>query len=170
LGLAITAAFVAVRAIDNYGDPRPWASQRSAVFTALSFLNCVKYPPSLDFLLMTLGPAILVLGLLEHVRVSAANPLLVLGRVPMFYYVLHLLLAHGLAAVLAGTRYGDPAFLIQHPLPSLGGSSSGFPADYGYSLPICYVIWILIVVSLYFPCRWFANLKARRREEWLSYL
>ena len=144
--------------------------QKSAVFTALSFLNCNKYPPSLDFLLMTLGPAILVLGLIEFVRVSPTNPLMVFGRVPLFYFVVHLPLIHGLAAVLAGIRYGDPWLLFNHQLPTLAGSSPSFPADYGYNLLMCYVIWILIVSTMYLPCRWFAGLKARRREAWLSYL
>jgi hypothetical protein len=170
LGMAITGAFFLVRAVNIYGDPRPWAVQKSALFTVLSFLNCVKYPPSLDFLLMTLGPLILVLGLIERVRVSAANPLLVFGRVPLFYFVIHLSLIHLLAAILAGIRYGDPWFLLKHQLPTLAGPSPGFPVDYGYSLAMCYVFWILIVASMYPPCRWFAGLKARRRDAWLSYL
>ncbi len=119
---------------------------------------------------MTLGPAILVLGLIEHVRLNSANPLIVFGRVPLFYFVVHLPLIHGVAALLAGIRYGDLAFLVKHPMPVMSGMSPGFPADYGYSLPICYVFWILIIAILYFPCRWFANLKARRQEAWLSYL
>jgi uncharacterized membrane protein len=170
LGSAITIAFFVVRAANIYGDPRPWAMQKSGVFTAFSFLNCVKYPPSLDFLLMTLGPAILVLALIEHVRVGPKHPLLVFGRVPMFYFVLHLPLIHGLAAVLAGIRYGDPWFLIKHQLPTLAGPSPGFPADYGYNLLTCYLFWILIVAILYFPCRWFADLRSRRKDGWLSYL
>jgi uncharacterized membrane protein len=170
LGGAITVAFLVVRAINIYGDPRHWAVQKSAVFTVLSFLNCVKYPPSLDYLLMTLGPAILVLGLIEYVRVGPSNPFLVFGRVPMFYYVLHLPLIHGLAALAAGIRYHDLAFLLKQQLPTLGGSARDFPADYGYNLAETYLIWILIVVILYFPCRWYANLKARRRDPWLSYL
>jgi uncharacterized membrane protein len=170
LGGAITVAFVMVRAINLYGDPRPWAVQKSALFTMMSFLNCSKYPPSLDFLLMTLGPAILVLGLIEHVRLSRANPLLVFGRVPLFYFVLHIPLIHVLAVVAAGIRYGDALFLVRHNVPSLVGPSPDFPADYGYRLLVCYVIWILIVAALYWPCRWFADLKARRRDPWLSYL
>jgi uncharacterized membrane protein len=170
LGSALTIAFLLVRGVNIYGDPRHWAPQKSAAFTVFSFLNCAKYPPSLDYLLMTLGPAIIVLGLIEHVRVSAANPLMVFGRVPMFYYVIHLPLIHGVAVVLAGIHFGDLAFLQKNPLPVLGGNSSTFPADYGYSLAGVYVLWALIVASLYFPCRWYANLKARRREEWLSYL
>jgi hypothetical protein len=140
------------------------------LFTALSFLNCIKYPPSLDYLLMTLGPAIILLSLIEHVRLSSGHPLLVFGRVPMFYYVLHLPLIHAVAVVLAGIRYGDPLFLFKHTLPVLGGARSAFPPHYGYNLLTTYVIWILIVSSLYLPCRWYASLKASRHEAWLSYL
>ena len=170
LGLALTAGFLVIRAINIYGDPRPWTAQKSAVFTALSFLNCNKYPPSLDYLLMTLGPALLALAALEHVRLKPSNPLLVFGRVPMFYYVIHLSLLHGVAVLLAGIRYGDLTFLLRHKLPSLIGRTPDFPSDYGYSLPMVYVIWMVLVAILYFPCRWYANLKARRRDEWLSYL
>ena len=170
LGTAITLAFVLVRAINIYGDPRPWTAQKSTVFTVLSFLNCAKYPPSLDYLLMTLGPAILVLGLIEHVRVGPSNPLLVFGRVPMFYYVLHLPLIHAVAALIAGIQFHDLAFLFKHPLPTAGGDPKTFPADYGFGLPGVYLAWFLIVVALYFPCRWYADLKQRRRDAWLSYL
>jgi uncharacterized membrane protein len=170
LGTVITAAFFLVRGLNIYGDPRPWAVQKTALFTALSFLNCVKYPPSLDYLLMTLGPAILVLGLIENVRVSAANPLMVFGRVPMFYYVIHLPLIHALAFLMGGIQFRDIGFMLKHQLPTLAGPSPTFPADYGLGLVGVYLVWILIVVSLYFPCRWYANLKARRRDQWLSYL
>lgn len=170
LGTGITVAFFVIRGLNIYGDARHWAVQKSAVFTALSFLNCTKYPPSLDYLLMTLGPAILILGLIEYVRLSTNNPLIVFGRVPMFYYLIHLPLIHATAVVLAGIRYGDPLFLFKHRLPVLNGASPGFPTDYGYNLAITYLIWISIVAALYYPCRWYANLKARRRDDWLSYI
>jgi uncharacterized membrane protein len=165
-GIAVTAAFLVVRAINVYGDPRPWTGARPV----LSFLNCTKYPPSLDFLLMTLGPAILVLGLLEHVRLSNPNPLLVFGRVPFFYFVLHLFVLHAVAVIAAGFQYGEPLFLLRHKLPTLFGRSPDFPADYGYGLIATYGWWLLVVILLYPACRWFANLKARRRDPWLSYL
>jgi hypothetical protein len=119
---------------------------------------------------MTLGPALLVLGWLEHVRLKPGHPLVVFGRVPLFYFLLHIPLVHALAVLLAGIRYGDPAFLLTHRLPTLVGRSPGFPADYGYDLLTTYLIWILIVAVMYFPCRWFADLKSRRRDAWLSYL
>src|SRR4030095_8461844 len=95
-----------VRWSNLYADPSPWSPRPSALLTIASFLNCTKYPPSLLYLLMTLGPGILVLGLIEHARLGDRNPLLVFGRVPLFYYLLHIPLIHGLAIVLFGIRYG----------------------------------------------------------------
>ncbi len=112
LGATLTLAFVVVRAINIYGDPNPWTHQSSALFTVLSFLNTTKYPPSLDFLLMTLGPAMIALALLEGPRFSPDNPLIVFGRVPFFYYVLHLALAHLIAIAMNFVRYGRAPFLL----------------------------------------------------------
>ncbi|HEX4606110.1 MAG TPA: hypothetical protein VH724_19070 [Candidatus Angelobacter sp.] len=171
LGFALTIAFVALRAVNHYGDPAPWAHQRSAVFTVLSFLNCTKYPGSLDFLLMTLGPALLVLARFDRRAFNPANPLVVFGRVPMFYFILHFYLIHILAVLAAWLRYGSAAFqFIFHPLPSMGGPAKLFPADFGYSLWVVYGVWLLTVVLLYPLCRWFAKVKATRRDWWLSYL
>jgi hypothetical protein len=137
--------------------------------TVLSFLRCTKYPPSLDFLLMTLGPAILLLGWLDRINLTAANPLIVFGRVPLFYFLVHLYLIHGLAVLLALIRYKN-AFFIFSPLPSIGGSMALYPPDYGYPLWVVYVLWITIVALLYPLCLWFGRLKARRSDGWLSYL
>jgi uncharacterized membrane protein len=167
LGLALTVAFVLVRALNLYGDPAPWSVQSTPLFTLLSFLRCSKYPPSLDFLLMTLGPGLLALGLLERVTLARANPLLIFGRVPLFYFVVHLYLIHALAMFLAFLRYGTGRFLF-NPLPSMGGPP--FPPGYGYELWVCYVAWVGLVLSLYPLCRWFAGVKRRRRDWWLSYL
>jgi len=171
IGLSLTTAFAVIRAINLYGDPAPWSVQKSPAFTVLSFLNCTKYPASLDFLLMTLGPAILVLACLERCSLSAANPLVVLGRVPLFYFVLHFYVIHTLAMLMAWIRYGRSVFsFIFNPLPSMGGPQQLFPANFGYSLWIVYLLWALIVVSLYPLCRSFARVKATRRAWWLSYL
>jgi len=171
LGLALTAAFIALRAWNHYGDPAPWTHQKSALFTALSFLNCTKYPGSLDFLLMTLGPALLLLAWFERRAFSTANPLIVFGRVPMFYFILHFYLIHVLAVLFAWLRYGNPAAgFVFNPLPSMGGPRALFPANFGYSLWTAYGVWLLVLVLLYPVCRWFAKVKARRREWWLSYL
>jgi len=109
-----------------------------------------------------------VLGLIEHARLGDRNPLLVFGRVPLFYYLLHIPLIHGLAIVLFGIRYGRTDFLFRNP-PSLLGPVEGFPQDYGYRLTAVYAIWIGVVLALYPVCRWFAALKQRNRSPILSY-
>ncbi len=170
-GLALTVGFVLVRSVNLYGDPTPWAHQKSAVFTVLSFLNCTKYPASLDFLLMTLGPALLVLAYLDQRSFQLSNPLVVFGRVPMFYFVLHFYLIHALAVLAAWLRYGTAAARFTFsPLPSMGGPGELYPAGFGHSLWVVYGVWLLVVASLYPLCRWFARVKATRRDWWLGYL
>jgi uncharacterized membrane protein len=168
LGSAATIAFVVLRTINIYGNPFQWQHQPSTLFTVLSFLNTTKYPPSADFLLMTLGPALIVLALLERQRFSPDNPLIVFGRVPFFYYVLHLAVAHLIAIAMNFVRYGRVPFLLMAP-PSMGGDAKVFPPNYGYPLWAVYVVWIAVLLLLYPVCRWFARLKQRRRDWWLSY-
>jgi uncharacterized membrane protein len=168
LGGILTAGFVLLRWSNLYGEMHPWSSQSSPVMTLASFLNCTKYPPSLLYLLMTLGPAMLILGLLDRVKLRDSNPVIAFGRVPMFYYLLHLPLIHGLAILLGWFRYGRVDFLLNVP-PSLGGPTQGFPPDYGYNLAIVYLIWIAIVLALYPVCLWFAGVKQRNRSVVLSY-
>ena len=169
LGLGVTAAFAVLRWSNLYGDPFPWTAQRSAVLTLASFLNCDKYPPSLLYLLMTLGPMLLMLAALENVRARPWNPLLVFGRVPLFYYLLHLPLLHAAALVFAQWRYGRFAFLLDRP-PSLRGPRPDFPTDYGYDLWVVYLVWAGVVLALYPLCRWYASLKRRSKSPILSYL
>jgi uncharacterized membrane protein len=169
VGIALTAAFAALRLLNGYGDPRPWSVQQDPVMTVLSFLNTTKYPPSLMFLLMTLGPAMLVWHWLEGVRLKNWNPLLVFGRVPLFYFVLHLYLIHALTFVFAYGRYGTTGFL-HNPLPSLGGSRDMYPPGYGYDLAVVYIVWLAVTGTMYFPCVWLARLKERRAHPWLSYV
>jgi uncharacterized membrane protein len=171
LGLAMTIAFVALRVINVYGDPARWQGQSSTILTLLSFLNTTKYPPSLAFLLMTLGPALMVLSWFDRVPFARSNPLIVFGRVPLFYFVLHFVLAHAAIVVLALFTYGSRAltFMFQ-PVPSMGGPAKAFPPDFGYDLWVAYAVWITIVVGLYPLCRWFAAVKERGQHWWLSYL
>jgi len=168
VGLVVTVAFFVIRGINVYGDPFPWSGQVPGM-TVLSFLKCTKYPPSLDFLLMTLGPALLLLAWMDAARFSKANPLVVFGRVPLLYFVIHIVLIHALTIPFALTRYGEAAFLF-NPLPSSGGPSQLFPPDYGYPLGVVYLVWVLVVMLMYPLCLWFARLKERRKEWWLSYL
>jgi uncharacterized membrane protein len=169
LGLGLALAFMLLRALNIYGDPFRWTRQSSTLFSILSFLNCTKYPPSLLFLLMTLGPAMIAMAWLERRQLSASNPVIVFGRVPFFFFVAHLAVIHALAIVLGFLRYGRASFLLL-PAPSMGGMRQTFPPAYGYDLWVVYAVWIAVIVMLYPVCRWFAELKQRRRDWWLSYL
>ena len=169
LGMAMTAAFIVLRAINVYGDPVRWSRQTSPLFTLLSFLNTTKYPPSLDFLLMTLGPALVVMAWLEKFHFRFTNPLVVFGRVPFFYYGAHLLVAHLIAIGMNLVRYGAKSFLLLAP-PSMGGPSELFPANYGFPLWTVYAVWLAVLLPLYPACLWFARLKQQRRDWWLTYL
>jgi uncharacterized membrane protein len=170
-GLFMVIAFLVVRVINVYGDPARWSWQASATFTVLSFLNTTKYPPSLAFLLMTLGPALIALSAFDRLSFSRSNPLIVFGRVPLFYFVLHFYVAHVAIVVMAVATYGTAAlgYMFQ-PLPSMGGPDKAFPPDFGYDLWVVYAVWIGIVVLLYPVCRWFAGVKERNRSGWISYL
>jgi uncharacterized membrane protein len=169
LGLALTAAFVVLRALNVYGDPRPWTAQESPVFTLLSFLNTTKYPPSLAFLLMTLGPALALLGGLERFEPGDRHPLLTFGRVPLFFFLVHIPLIHAVSIGLIWARYGEAPFLFTS-LPTLGTPREAFPPDFGWSLGTTYLVTAGVVVALYPVCSWFARLKQRRRAFWLGYL
>jgi uncharacterized membrane protein len=170
-GGGIVIGFLLLRAANSYGDPSPWSTQSSTVFTVLSFLRTTKYPPSLQFLLMTLGPAVIALAWLERHRNALVDGLATIGRVPMFFYVVHFTALHVVASLMAWIRYGSQslAFLF-NPLPSMGGPAALFPPGFGYSLWTVYVVWLGIVLSLYPVCRWFAGVKKRRRDWWVSYL
>lgn len=170
LGLGLSLAFVLLRASNHYGDPSGWSHQPTALFTVLSFLNTTKYPPSLLFLLMTLGPALVALAFLDRRSFSPSNPLIVFGRVPFFFFLFHMAVAHLLAVALSAFRYGPHRFLLLPP-PSLGGPRELFPPDFGFSLPAVYAVWLAVILTSYPVCRWYADLKNRRRDLWwLSYL
>jgi uncharacterized membrane protein len=163
LGASTSAGFIVLRATNLYGDAAPWTAQDGWLATLLSFLNCEKYPPSLLYLAMTLGPGLLLLAAFEHARGRLANAVITFGRVPLFFYVLHIFIIHALAAALAWLVLGSAGWLFGEP-PMNG------PANYGLSLPGIYLVWLCVVLALYPPCRWFASLKQHRREWWWSYL
>jgi uncharacterized membrane protein len=163
LGMVTTAGFVALRASNLYGDPAAWTMHDGVLATVLSFVNCEKYPPSLLYLAMTLGPGLLLLAALEGARGRIAGWITTFGRVPFFYYIAHLFLIHALAVAFSWLVLGDAAWLF-------GGLPTGKPANYGLGLPGVYVVWLLVVVMLYPLCRGFAALKQRRAEWWWSYL
>lgn len=165
LGIGLVVAFLILRTINVYGDPTPWALHPSPL---LSFLNTNKYPPSLLFLLMTLGPATLLLALFTGRTPRLLAPALVYGRVPLFYYALHFFLIHVLAVVICYAIYGHVHWMFES--PSLAQYPFTRPPGWGFSLPITYLIWISIVVALYPVCKWFGSVKRRSSSAWLSYL
>jgi len=167
LGIALTLLFILLRSTNLYGNPRPWSVQSSGLFTVFSFIDCHKYPPSLLYILMTLGPALILLSFLDRGTPHLLRPILVFGRVPLFYYLLHLPLIHALAVVVALIRYGRADWLFYNPFAS---QPIPVPPDNGFGLPGVYLIWICVVLMLYPVCRWFAEVKTRRRDGWLSYL
>jgi len=167
LGMGLTAAFIVLRGINFYGDPVRWSTQKSAIFTVLSFLNTNKYPPSLLFLLMTLGPAMLFLWAVDGRTPRWLRPALVFGKVPMFYYLLHIPLIHLLAIAVCYARYGQVHWMFESPSPDKFPVTP--PPGWGFSLPIVYLVWAVVVVALYPLCRWFAGVRQRRSDAWLSY-
>jgi uncharacterized membrane protein len=168
LGVALTLAFVLLRAVNVYGDPAPWSFQPSASFTALSFLNTTKYPPSLLYLLMTIGPGLLVLAWFERPdtrpRSGVAGALITFGRVPMFFYFLQWMWAKGASFLLSAALGRDTSLFFQLPFETT------WNARVGFSLAVTYLVWIGGVLVLYFACRWYADVKARRKDWWLSYV
>jgi uncharacterized membrane protein len=164
LGLGMVAAFVLLRFAGVYGDPNPWQGQDAAWKTVGDFLDVLKYPPSLLYVLATLGPVLALIPALERVKGPVATFLLPFGRAPLFAYVLHLYLAHSLAMALA-VMMGFPAAALVNPF--FGDTA---PANWGVGLLWVYVAWLLVLAILYPLVRWFAGVKRRRRDWWLGYL
>ncbi len=152
------ALFIIIRYTNMYGDMKTWQPQNSWWKNVLAFINCSKYPPSLLYLLMTLGPSMLFLLLFEKWNNGLTRIFAVYGRVPFFYYVLHVVLIHGGAVLLSLVLGITPSTFFE---PN---------AQWGYSLRYVYLAWIIFVVLLYWPCKWFMHVKARRKDWWLSYL
>jgi len=179
LGIAATALFFVLRGINLYGNGSaglpfgyphsagPWSVQPTLSLTVISFFNVLKYPPSLDYLLVTLGPALILLGLLDGAKAERglSRILLVYGRVPLFYYVLHIYLLNVMAK-LAALAFHQP---VWH--GNVIGDFVQRPVGYGHDLPFIYAMWILAVAILYVPCLWFMRYRSRHRDwAWLSYL
>jgi uncharacterized membrane protein len=160
VGAALIGGFIVLRATNLYGDPHAWTSDGGPLRALLSFLNCEKYPPSLLFLAMTLGPALCLLAWMDRPLGPWATRVAVFGRVPLLYYVLHLFLIHLVAIAIAW--------------PALGAAAVARPfvadAPLNYSLAAVYAVWVAVVLALYPACRWFADVKQRSRRAWVSYL
>ena len=165
IGLSAIGLFVVLRATNWYGDPRPWTG--SKLPSVLAFLNAAKYPASLSFLLMTLGPVIAMLPFFDRLRGPVARMLNTFGRVPFFFYLLHIPLIHALALVVAAIRDRAAVWWLftNHPM-----MAPPPPPGYVWSLSLLYLVFTVTIGLLYFPCRRFASLKATRSSRWLSYL
>ena len=168
LGIGLSVAFLILRLANLYGDPAPWVWQRSPLWTLISFLNVTKYPPSLLFLLMTLGPVLLLLRAFETRTPRIFQPALIIGKVPLFFFVLHFFLIHLLAVLVSELRYGEIGEMFRS--PDLGHFPFSPPPDWSEPLPVIYAIWIAVVLILYPLCRWYAQVKQRSKSWWLSYL
>jgi uncharacterized membrane protein len=168
LGLGCIAGFVILRYLNVYGDPAPWSVQKTPLWTLMSFIDTVKYPPSLLFLLMTLGPALLLLRIFDKGVPALLRPVNVIGKVPLFFYVVHFYLIHIVAVVASELRYGRVAEMFQS--PDLAHFPFSAPAGWDFGLPVVYLVWAGVVVALYPLCRWYAGMKQRHAAWWLSYI
>jgi uncharacterized membrane protein len=181
IGLAATALFIVLRATNFYGNPHQMPSffgegefhlQATLAKSVMAFLDTMKYPPSLQYLLMTIGPGLITLSLFDRLDLSKGGPLhglargvLVFGRVPMFYYLCHIYLIH-IMAIVAAAAFGQPwKWLFGHAF-----MNAPTPAGYGHNLGFIYLMWVTALVILYFPCRWWAEYKRTHREWWVSYI
>ena len=162
IGLGLTLGFIVLRAINIYGDPAPWQHQPSLIMTFCSFLNCTKQPPSLLFLMMTLGPSLMALAWFDRPLPKWTNPIITFGRVPMFFYLLQFPVAHGLALLLAAVLGHNLWHQLAPFMPT--------PAWYGYPLWVTYAACLVGLLLLYPLCAWYADVKKRSRSPWLSYL
>jgi uncharacterized membrane protein len=166
LGVGLIMLFLVLRYFNLYGDPVPWSAQsRGTVYTFLSFLNLNKYPPSLLFLCMTLGPGILLLAFIEKVQNRFTRIMNVYGRVPMFYYILHFYIIHLFIVITF--------YLEGHPASEIDGPGSFFffkPPSLGFPLAGVYAVWLFVVIVLYPLCKWYDRYKSTHDKWWLSYL
>lgn len=161
-GVALTLLFLVLRFVDGYGDPNHWQAQARGAATLIDFLNVSKYPPSLQFLTMTLGPAAILCSFADRMSGFVKDTFVMFGRVPFAFYLAHFYLLH-LLSVGLGVIQGLPA-------AQLATFPAFYPADYGLPLIGVYGVWVLIVALLYPLCRWVAGVKARNKSWWLSYV
>lgn len=167
IGITAVSLFVLLRYFNIYGDLAPWSIQKNLAYSFMSFLNTSKYPPSLLYTLMTIGPAILFLYFIESVKNAITNILAVIGRVPFFYYIFHLYLIHSIGLIGLTFLGEDWSELILTP----SRFNNGYLIGKGFDLWVTYIVWILVVIILYPFCKMFANYKANNKDKWwLSYL
>ncbi len=164
-GISVTLYFTGMRLVNQYGDPAHWSTQKNSLYTFLSFLNVSKYPPSLCYTTMTIGPALILLSLIETIQNKFVNTLSMYGRVPFFYYILHFFLIHFICVILF--------FITGHTSKNIVDFNTPFlfrPQYFGFDLPVVYAIWLFVVLVLYKPCKWFDQYRKSHRQWWLSYI
>jgi len=164
-GIGVTALFIVLRFINLYGDPAPWSQQKDTVYTVLSFFNATKYPASLIYFCMTLGPALIFLAFTEQVQNKFSNILKIYGRVPFFYYVIHIYFMHLICVILFFVSGFGANQIVDANVPFLFR-----PTHFGYDLWAVYALWLFLIVVLYWPCKWFNQYKSTHHQWWLSYV
>jgi uncharacterized membrane protein len=164
-GIALTFLFIILRFINKYGDPAPWAQQKTTILTVISFFNTSKYPASLQYLSMTIGPCLVLLSVLEKVQSRFSKILIVYGRVPFFYYVLHFYLAHLVCVIFFFASGCGIKDIVDTQVPFLFR-----PLHFGFDLWVVYLVWLFVIAVLYKPCKWFYNYKATHKQWWLKYV
>lgn len=164
-GIALSALYIMLRVINGYGDPAPWSEQKDVVYNILSFLNVTKYPVSLQYSCMTLGPAFIILALTEKIKNKFTSAVMIFGRVPFFYYVVHFYLLRIICvALFFASGYG------WNEVSDKGSFMFFRPLDFGFSLAVVYLIWLAVIALLYQPCKWFSRYKKTYKQWWLSYV
>ncbi len=164
LSSALILLFIMLRSVNIYGDAHHWQQQSTSVYTVLSFVDTTKYPPSLLYLLMTIGPAMIFLAFAENLRSKLTDAVTIYGRVPLFYYIIHFYLIHAIAWILFfATGHSTSELDFAHRF-------AGFPKIFGFHLWQVYIIWAFVVLALYLPCKWYNNYKSTHRQWWLSYI
>jgi uncharacterized membrane protein len=165
-GTLIVLLFITLRFLNVYGDPSPWSLQRNGFYTLMDFLNTTKYPPSLLYLCMTLGPALLILVPLEHFAGRMAEALRIIGRVPFFYYIVHFFLVHILAVITYSLIYGRYVDFLN----MMANNNFNFPEEYSPQVWVVYVVWGVLLYPLYRMCKWYNTYKFSRTSKWLKYI
>lgn len=163
-GIAVICFFIVLRFTDFYGDMDNWMMQKTTLYTLFDFLDTTKYPPSLLFMSMTIGPALIVLATIENVSNRMSQIVMIYGKVPFFYYLLHVFVIHSFAILLnLATGRQNVSIDFTRPMEAR--------ADVGYPLWTVYLVWIVVIIVLYFPCKWYSRYKASHyQNKWLSYL
>ena len=164
-GIAAVCLFIVLRLVNKYGDPNPWSVQRNGTYTFLSFLNVSKYPPSLIYLFMTIGPALIILSFTENVKNKVTAIFTIYGNVPFFYYILHFYLLRTLDIIIFFASGFTTSQIVSNNSPSLFE-----PKGFGFDLGGVYLVWLCVIIALYWPCRWFSKYKKTHNQWWLSYL